>query len=113
MLPTVSSIPCQVDGLLRIYTYAESSAFFEFENQEKLQKAKDAFTSRIMNNSTLYLNSVIPEHTEFVFGVSTDNPIKSIGQLICRVIEVISTETSLKKDIPIRPITIECLIYKG
>lgn len=109
-----SILPCQVDGLVRIYTYTERNAFFEFENQETLQKAKDVFMLYITNSPMFYLNeSLIPEHTKFVFGVSTDTSIKSIEELIRRVTEVITTETSLKKDIPIIPITIEYLIYKG
>lgn len=31
----LSILHCQVNGLLRIYTHAKRSAFFEFENQEK------------------------------------------------------------------------------
>lgn len=110
----VSILPCQVDGLVRIYTYTERNAFFEFENQEKLQKAKDAFISRVINNSILYLDeSIIPGNAKFVFRILADASIKSVEELIRRVTEVIMTETLLKKDIPIIPITMEHLIYKG
>lgn len=53
------------------------------------------------------------EHTNFVFSVSADAPIKSVEELIRRVTEMITTETSLRKDLPVLPITMEHLIYKG
>ncbi|VHN99662.1 hypothetical protein [Candidatus Rhabdochlamydia sp. T3358] len=114
MSSIASSLPCQVDGLLRIYTYTEHSVFFEFENQEKLQKAKNAFTLCVTNSSPLHLGeSIVLEHTNFVFSVSADAPIKSVEELIRRVTEMITTETSLRKDLPVVPITMEHLIYKG
>lgn len=114
MSSIASTLPFQIDGLLKIYTH-ERHTFFKFENQEKLQKAKDAFMLYVKNSHMFYLNeSILPEYTEFVFGVSTDAFIKQpIEKLIRQVAKIITTEASLKKDIPIIPITMEQLIYKG
>ncbi|HEV3269300.1 MAG TPA: hypothetical protein VGZ69_01475 [Candidatus Rhabdochlamydia sp.] len=113
MSSQASSIPCQVDGLLKIYIHTTHNVFLEFKNQQKLQKAKDAFTSHVID-PTLNLNeSTRPKHTEFVFGVSADTSIKPVGELIHHVTAVITTETSLKKNVPIIFITMEDLIYEG
>lgn len=112
-MPSIdSSLPCQVDGLLRIYTHTERNAFFEFENQDKLQKAKDAFTHCITNSPTLHLtSSITPKYANFALGISVDinTPINSAEELIRHVTEVITTETFLKRNVPIIPITMERL----
>lgn len=108
-----SSLSCQVDGLLRIYTYDERHIFLEFENQEDLQKASKVFMQYIIDTPMLNLiSSIVPEYANFTFCVSIDiiNPDEGLPCLVSRII---ATETSLRRDIPIVPITREHLIYKG
>ncbi|PWU14205.1 MAG: hypothetical protein C5B45_04825 [Chlamydiae bacterium] len=57
--------------------------------------------------------SIVPEYTKFVFGVSVDTSFKEVKELIHYVTEFITTETSLKKDIPTIPIIMEQLVYKS
>lgn len=105
-------LSCQVDGLVKIYVYSKYNVFLEFENQEKLQKAKKTFIFHATNNHFYPNESIMPEHKNFVFSVSTNISIKSVRELVYRVTKLITTETTLK-NIPIVPIIMEQLIYKG
>lgn len=108
---------CQVDGLLKVYTY-DKNVYFAFAKKQQLQLAKKKINfacnqtnNRILSPNILLFFSSFPKNTNFSFGVSAKlentigTPISSSEELIKRIADVIAT-VSIKKEVPIVPI--EC-----
>lgn len=104
------TIPCQVDGLVKIYAYEEtknSAAFFEFESAEKAQDAAKEIRKycHLLNG---HQDNRIPKGTKFkvVLGYSTKGmesigqPFKCAEELIKRALSDMDTEIKMK-DVPI------------
>lgn len=125
-MPFISStLTCQVDGLVKVYTYNEN-VYFAFEKEEQLNRAKEEvirlwdrtdcasfrFSSHkkpTKQKNPLELLFSYPKEAKFSFGVSTRSAIEggpligSTEELIKRVVGIINFGTS-DRTVPIEKI---------
>lgn len=73
-MPYISStLTCQVDGLEKVYTY-NKNAYFAFETQEQLNKAKEKVLQLLDSNHCPIFRQKIPEEQIIFFGSSCFSP---------------------------------------
>lgn len=124
-MPSINStLACQVDGLVKVYTY-DKNAYFAFENEKKLNEAKEKVIrlwdrtdctsfrfspqEKPAEQDPLVLLVSSPKKAKFSFGVSTKSATEGrslIGEteeLIKRTASIINSGT-LDRTVPIEKI---------
>ncbi|VHN99658.1 hypothetical protein [Candidatus Rhabdochlamydia sp. T3358] len=107
-MPSINStLTCQVNGLVKVYTY-NKNVYFAFENEEQLNQAKKKVTQSWDSNDCPFLLQKkpaepkcpldllhsYPKEARFSFGISTKSEKEELIERIARIIHSgMSTKT--------------------